>query len=179
MSIPQTYTVTRVPLRERIALTIVAAMKPVYFLLRHNRTCWRTTQADLAIMPEGTLGKDLSNFLHINGLQLMPRAEFHDVYHVLFGFGTTMKEETCIQFVPLGNGRRSIPYLVTITISIIFYPENWEDFYKAYRIGKSANKFHDWDFEPMLGIRTDEVRRRIFEYHRQGGPINKTHTHYR
>jgi len=149
-------------LREAIAMTIVNAMKPVYFALRSNRKIWQTTQADLAAMPEGTLGRDLAHFLHNNGLTLMPRAEFHDVYHVLFGYGTTMREETCIQFLPMGNGRYSIPHIITNTVSLVFYPEHWSEYYKAYQMGRSANRFHDWDFEPMLCLRTTDVRKLIF-----------------
>ena len=150
------------PLRERIAEGIVSTMKPVYFLLRQNRRTWSTTYHDLAAMPPGTLGNDLARFLHSNGLALMPRAEFHDVYHVLFGYGTTMKEETCIQFIPFGNGRYTVPHIVTNSVALVFYPELWGDFYRAFVRGRKANKFHDWDFEPMLMMKTEDVRGMIF-----------------
>ncbi len=87
----------------------------------------------------------------------MPSAEFHDVYHVLFGFATTMKEETCIQFIPMGNGRCTTPYVVTNAVSVVFYSENWWLYYRAFMIGRSANRFHDIDFEPMLLMRTKDI----------------------
>lgn len=151
----------RQPLRDRIALMLVAMMKPVYFLLRHDRKVWSTSYVDLASMPEGTLGKDLAKFLYANQLELMPRAEFHDVYHVLFGFSTIMKDETTIQFVVLGNGRWTLPHLVTNSISLVFYPEHWGVYYRAFQLGRRCNRFHNWDFEPMLGLRTDEVRKLV------------------
>jgi ubiquinone biosynthesis protein Coq4 len=137
-------------------------MKPVYFILRRNRKPWQITYDGLARMPQGTLGYDLAQFLYKNEIALMPRAEFHDVYHVLFNYGTTMKEETCIQFIPFGNGRFSIPHIVTNTIALALYPESWGDFYNAFRKGRSANRFHDWDFELMLHMKTDDVRKMIF-----------------
>ncbi len=149
-------------IREQVAMLLVNSMKPFYFALRSHRKIWRITQADLAQMPEGSLGRDLYAFLHNNGLKLMPRAEFHDVYHVLFGFGTTMREETTIQFISMGNGRYSIPHMATNMVSLAFYPEHWGDYYKAFQMGRRANTFHDWDFEPMLCLKTTDVRQLIF-----------------
>ncbi len=149
------------PLRERAAMILVNAMKPLYFYMRRDRKVWSVTQEELGQMPTGTLGKDLYNFLNANGLTLMPRAEFHDVHHVLFRFGTTMQDETTIQFVSLGNGRYTIPHIITNIVSVVFYPEHWGMYMDAFKLGRSANKFHDWDFETMLRIQTTEVRRMI------------------
>ena len=152
----------RQSIRERLAWKIAYALKPLYFAMRRDRKQWNITYDDLALMPEGTLGNDLAKFLYTNQLDIMPRAEFHDVYHVLFDYGTDIKDEACIQFVPVGNGRRSLPYLACITVTMVFYPEHLEDFYKAYLKGKNAVKFHNWDFEPMLQMKTSEVRKMIF-----------------
>ena len=148
----------RTPLRERIAMIMVNAMKPVYFYMRRHRKAWTVTQDELCRMPAGTLGRDLGNFLTANGLMLMPKAEFHDVYHVLFRFGTTMPEETAIQFVSLGNGRYTLPHIVTNIVSLVFYPQHWDKYLQAYRTGRAASKFHHLDFEPMLRLQTSEVR---------------------
>ncbi|MEX0965889.1 MAG: Coq4 family protein [Bacteroidia bacterium] len=114
-------------------------------------------------MPEGTLGRDVGIFLKRHNLEVIPMAEFHDVYHVLFNYGTTIKDEACIQFVPLGNGRWSLPYVACTFVSAAFYPEYWKDFYRAFCTGKNANKFHDWDFQELLGAETEKIRRMIFE----------------
>ncbi|MES2703634.1 MAG: hypothetical protein V4649_13410 [Bacteroidota bacterium] len=151
----------RQSLRERLAWKIAYGLRPLYFAMRKHRKAWGVTYDDLALMPEGTLGNDLAKFLYTHQLAMMPRAEFHDVYHVLFNYGTNIRDESCIQFVPVGNGRRTLPYLVCIAVTMAFYPEYWGDFYKAYQTGRRANKFHDWDFEPMLCLKTEEVRRII------------------
>ena len=92
----------------------------------------------------------------------LPRAEFHDVYHVLFEYGTNIRDEAMIQFVPLGNGRRSLPYVACTIVSAVFYPEFWGSFYEAFMRGRQANTFHNWDFEPLLTLPTAEVREMIF-----------------
>ena len=149
--------------RDKVSEMLVNTFKPLYFFLRKRKEPWKVTMEQLDALPDSTLGKDVSNFLKANGLTIMPRAEVHDVYHVLFGYSTLMKEETCIQFVPLGNGRWSAPYVASTFVAAIFYPEYWGDFYEAYKCGKTANRFHDWDFETLLHKPTQEVRKMMFE----------------
>ena len=148
--------------RERLSWKIAYALKPLYFALRRNRKAWSCTIEDMEAMPAGSLGFEVAAFLNRHGLEIMPRAEWHDVYHVVFGYETNIRDEACIQFVPLGNGRRSLPYLACTLVSAAFYPEFWGDFYAAYKRGRSAVRFHDWDFEPMLSLPLTEVRRMIF-----------------
>lgn len=148
--------------RERLSWKIAYALKPLYFALRRNRRAWSVTIADMQAMPPGSLGNELAAFLMRHNLEIMPRAEWHDVYHVVFGYETNIRDEACIQFVPLGNGRRSLPYIACTLVSAAFYPEFWGDFYHAFQKGRKAVRFHDWDFEPMLGLPLLEIRERIF-----------------
>lgn len=137
-------------------------MKPLYFAMRKNRKKWRTTLEDMQQMPEGSLGSDIAAFLQQHNLELMADVAWHDVYHVVFGYDTSIRDEGCIQFVPLGNGKWSAPYITCNLFFAAFYPEYWADFYKAYRRGKAANKFYDWDFEPLLTLPTVTIRCMIF-----------------
>lgn len=150
-------------IRESIAGMLVSFSKPLYLILRRNRQPWKITMESLSQMKVNTLGYDLYLFLSKNNLTIMPRAEFHDVYHVLFEYGTDMKGETKIQFVPLGNGRTSMPFLISTFVSAIFYPEHWEEFYKAFKRGRNANTFHNWNFEELLNKKTTEIRKMMFE----------------
>ncbi len=152
----------RASVREFIANSLVKSLKPVYLYLRKNRKPWNITMEELEKMGNGTLGNDLYNFLHSHGLEIMPRIEFHDVYHVLFEYETDMKSETMIQFVPIGNGRISLPFLISTFVSAVFYPENWNEYYLAYLRGKKAIQFHDWNFESLLAENTEELRKQIF-----------------
>ena len=148
--------------RERLSWKIAYALKPLYFFLRRNRRAWSVTVEDMRAMPAGSLGYDLAAFLQRHDLRMMPKAEWHDVYHVLFGYETNIRDEACIQFVPLGNGRWSVPYISCTLVSALFYPEFWGDFYAAFQRGRAASKFHDWDFEPLLQLQTATVREMIF-----------------
>ena len=150
-------------LRELISWKIAYTLKPLYFFLRRKRRPWNVTMDSLKAMPAGSLGNDLYLFLKKNNLQIMPKAEFHDVYHVLFNFETCIRDEACIQFVPLGNGRYSLPYIACTIVSVLFYPEFWGDFYKAFAMGRRANKFHNWNFESLLNHHTQDIRRMIFD----------------
>jgi len=148
--------------RERLSWKIAYALKPLYFALRSKRKAWNVTLDEMHAMPAGSLGNEVAAFLTRHQLAIMPRAEWHDVYHVVFGYETNIRDEACIQFVPLGNGRRSVPYLACTFVSAVFYPEFWGDFYAAYQRGRNAVRFHDWDFEPLLELPLEEIRRRIF-----------------
>lgn len=149
--------------REKISWKIAYGLKPLYLFLRRNRKPWNVTVDSLSKLPEDTLGRDVSIFLKRYNLEVIPMAEFHDVCHVLFNYGTSIKDEACVQFVPLGNGRLSLPYLACTFISALFYPENWKDFYSAYCRGKKANKFHDWNFKELLETNTETIRKMIFD----------------
>jgi hypothetical protein len=150
-------------IREKISDKIVQFSKPIYFYLKRNKRAWEITQKDLALMPIGTLGNDLSLFLNKNKFDIIPKAEFHDVFHVIFEIGTEMKDEVCIQFVPLGNGAISFANLITTAISILIYPEMLLDFYKHFQRGRKANKFYHWDWEQLLQCQTNDLRAAIFQ----------------
>ena len=149
-------------IREKISWKIAYGLKPLYFFMRRNRKAWDINMNDLQNMNPGTLGNDLYMFLKQHNLRIMPKAEFHDVYHVLFEYGTDIKSETLVQFVPLGNGRRSLPFLACTFVSALFYPEFWNDFFIAYMRGKNASSFHNLDFESRLTENTANLRKEIF-----------------
>ena len=148
--------------REWLSWKIAFGLKGLYFYLRKKRKPWDITMESIQAMPKGTLGNDLYWFLKKNKLSIMPRAEFHDVYHVLFEYNTSIRDEAMIQFVPLGNGRISLPFLSCTFVSAVFFPEYWSDFYQAFLRGKRANTFHNWDFESLLEMPTVEVRKKIW-----------------
>ncbi len=111
----------RQSIREKLSWKIAFGLKPFYLFLRRNRKAWDVDMHSLEKMPAHTLGNDLFLFLKANNLTLMPKIEFHDVYHVLFELNTDIKSETLLQFVPLGNGRRSLPFIASTFVSAMFY----------------------------------------------------------
>lgn len=152
---------TRKSFRDSIANTLVSMGKPVYQILRYRRKPWNLNVEELHKHPENSLEKELASFLKENQFELMPRAEFHDVYHVLFGYGTTMREETSIQFIVIGNGHWSLPNLVSSGVALVFYPENWGEYRKAYQKGIAAKQFHHQDFRELLDENVAELKERF------------------
>lgn len=153
---------SRPSLRDRFANLLVSSLTPVYQFIRFKRKPWRTTQSDLSQFASGTLGHSMFKFLDLHGLQLIPKAESHDVWHVLFDYSIAMKDEMSIQFVVLGNGRHSAPYLYSCLVAIAMYPEHWGSFYRAYQKGLKARSFAHWDFEKLLHEDLHQLRREIF-----------------
>jgi len=129
--------------------------------MRIRRKPWPEDVTSLAAYPENSLGKDLSRFLAQNEFELMPRAEFHDVYHVLFEYGTSMREETAIQFVVIGNGRWSLPNLISSAVALVFYPEHWSFYKESYVRGKLTRRFYDVDFQEYLSNDTTSLRKKF------------------
>ena len=152
----------RQSLREQLSWKLAFGLKPLYLFLRRNRKAWDVNMESLEQMPPKSLGNDLFLFLTEHNLILMPKIEFHDVYHVLFELDTDIKSETLLQFIPLGNGRRSLPFIASTLVSALFYPEHWNDFYSAFKRGQNAITFHNWDFEALLTRNTDVIRREVF-----------------
>lgn len=149
-------------LRDRFTRKIVIYLIPIYLFLRRKRKPWSVDINDLKKMPKGSLGNDMYLFVTKNNFTTIPRAEFHDLYHVLMGFDTTMEQELAIEFAVFGNGKTSVPYWATILYSLALYPEKWEYFRKAYLFGKNAKKFHHLNFEKLLTRNTMEMRQNIF-----------------
>lgn len=152
---------TRASLRDAIANKLVSFGKPIYKILRYRRKAWEVQQGSLKDYPLNSLGHELYSFLKRNEFQLMPRAEFHDVFHVLFNYGISMREETAIQFVVLGNGKWSLPNVISSSVAIVFYPEYWGDYKKAYLYGKKAAHFYHLDFENLLNQDLVELRKSL------------------
>lgn len=148
----------RLSVRDKFFDAFARTMIPVYQLLRKNKKPWQITQAQLQHFPIGSLGHSVYLFLTENELTLIPRAEFHDVYHVLFGFNTSMEDETAIQFLGVGNGRYSLPWLASCGLAFVFYPERWGKFRQAFQKGKACKPFHHLDWESLLQEKVDVIK---------------------
>lgn len=116
----------------------------------------------LQALPAGTLGNDLNCFLQKRKLPLLPHYIRHDLKHVLLQYDTTDVGEACLQHFMLGNGRVSFPVLATVLYSRLTMPEYWGKMRTAYRQGKRSASFHNWRWNELLAVPTDELRKRIF-----------------
>jgi len=153
---------SRPSIRDAVANFLVRSLTPLYQTIRYKRKPWQTTKNDLKQCGPGTLGNAMYRFLDKHDLDLIPKAETHDVWHVLFGYTIEMKDEMSIQFVVLGNGRHSAPYLYSCLVAVLMYPEYWGSFYTAYQRGASAISFAHFNFEELLNEDLAALRKSIF-----------------
>ena len=122
------------------------------------------TAESLQAMPVGSLGHNLFCFLQERGLPFLPHYARHDLKHVLLQYDTTDEGEACLQCFMLGNGRVSFPVLATVIYAILTMPEHWKKMRVALRQGRLSTSFHHWQWNELLTVPVDELRKRIFTY---------------
>lgn len=133
---------------------------PVLKLVRKPVTFPYTTE-ELNDFSQGTLGKDLVNFLEIKKLSLLPHYARHDIKHILLDYDTTDEGEGCLQCFMLGNGHISFPVIATVLYGYITMPEYWSSFKKAFQRGKNCEPIADWKWVEILNEQTGTLKNKI------------------
>ena len=141
-------------LTHKIALPLLKVMR------RPN--VFTYTMGQLMLLPQGSLGNDLFQFLKKRNLPLLTHYARHDLKHVLLNYDTTDEGEACLQTFMLGNGRVSFPVLATVLYGFITMPEHWKKMRLAYKQGRSCNPFHNWKWNELLPEQTNDLRNKIF-----------------
>ncbi|WP_265200620.1 Coq4 family protein [Aureitalea sp. L0-47] len=135
------------------------------FYTRHfkkHKQPWNLTRTILTSYPENSFGNHIGLFLQENNFELIPKVERHDAYHVLTGYGTNVEDEIALQYLCLGNGKRS-PYLFgVIVLGTLLLPDYLRYYRRSFRRGKQAYAFHHWDFQKLLKTPLDELRLAVF-----------------
>ncbi len=135
---------------------------PIYrFLTKQKKDAWKYGIDDLRNFPTGSLGRELAAFLDEHGIELMPKFEGHDVYHILTGYGTSPEAESRMQWWLLGNRKYSFYTLGTVMVSIMFFPDQYGHFIRDYVKGSKVQKISDWDFESLLYANINMLRLNI------------------
>lgn len=116
---------------------------------------------DLETFPDGTLGKDLVNFLEAKELELLPYYARHDMKHILLDYDTTDEGEGCLQCFMLGNKHISFPVLATVIYCFATMPEYWGKFITAFKRGKASPAISHWNWFEILMKLTQELKARI------------------
>ncbi len=149
--------------RELVLTKLVGFLNPIYKLMMPRNKSWQLTKADLSAFPEGSLGKNLANFLDQNQFDILPFLETHDVYHVLLGYKPTILDEARLYFWLFGNGKRSIEVFSTVLSGFIFLPEYSMDLIRHYRLGKTGCNISNWDFQGLMTNDLELLRGRIYQ----------------
>jgi ubiquinone biosynthesis protein Coq4 len=151
-------------LREKTLSKMVSFLNPIYKAIMPKNRAWTLTKDQLRVFPQGSLGKDLANFMDKNDFDMLPYLETHDVYHVLLGYQPTIVEESRLYFFLLGNGKYSIEVINTVLVSLFLLPDYWGDLFQHYRRGKASRKMGHWDFRYLMHEDTEVLKGIIFNH---------------
>lgn len=148
--------------RKQLINWLFAISSKIYTRIYKNHEPWDICKKQLLTYSKNSLGYALGLFLNKNNFELIPKVERHDCYHVLTGYSTEVEDEIALQYLSLGNGKRS-PYLYgAVILGTIILPDYLDYYLKSYKIGKQANVFHNLDFKPLLKANIKEFRQTIF-----------------
>ena len=112
--------------------------------------------------PTETFGFHLGEFLQQNNFQLIPKVERHDAYHTLTNYGTRVEEEIGLQYLCMGNGKKSLYMYGAILLGTLILPEYFGFYVKSFLVGKEANPFHHFDYEQVLHLDYFQFKSMIF-----------------
>jgi ubiquinone biosynthesis protein Coq4 len=135
--------------------------KPYAKFFKRNKKAWGLNSTMLLTYPAGTLGNEVGNFLRTNKFELLPKLESHDVYHVITGMSTQVKDEVGMQFLLLGNGKKSLYLFSTIGICIFLLPEYFNYFRQCYKKGKTYHPIFQLDLKEELNNQLTHLRWRL------------------
>lgn len=137
-------------INEKIIALTVKIIAPTVFYFGSKENPWDLSTNDLLCFPDGSLGQELGKFYRKQGIDPIPRAEYHDVFHVLFGFSTTIKDELALQFFLYGNGKTSIASVGTTLGSWFIFPWSWNYFEDSYLRGRQCVDVSNLDLKKLL-----------------------------
>lgn len=156
-------------IKKRSAVLVYLTHTIALPMLRYVRTppAFNWSELDLYMLPVGTLGNDLYQFLEKRNLPLLRHYARHDLKHVLLGYDTTDEGEACLQSFMLGNGRVSFPVLATVAYGFITMPEHWKAMRSAFRLGRQSTSIHGWKWNEVLTEETTVLRNKIVKYEKK------------
>ena len=161
-----TFTLTsshpKMKLREQLCAWLFDISKQPYaYFFKRRKEAWKLSPSDLLSYPPGTLAHRLGLFLIDNEFELLDKLESHDVFHVITGMSTTVKDELGMQFLLLGNGKRSVYMYLTIILGYALLPEYGRHYKICYKRGKSYQAIEQLDLKKELNYKLSDIRRRL------------------
>lgn len=131
-------------------------------LFKRNKKAWGLTVADFLAYPTHSLGYALGEFYISNCFDIMPKLENHDVFHVITETNTDIQGEIAMQYLLMGNGKRSLYMYAMIVIGTLIYPEFTRYYMFSYQKGKSLSKFHHIEFKDYLARPLIEIQHTLY-----------------
>lgn len=149
-------------IRAKLVLWLLEKGVPIHAQLNKSRVAWNLTSNDLILYSKGSLGNALGCFYKKEKFEPIPKAERHDVFHVLLGYSTHVIDEAAMQFFLWGNGKPSFFTVGTCIITVPLFPMQFNYFMRAFQKGKQCQSIRDWDFKLLLNEDINELKNRVF-----------------
>jgi len=150
-------------IRERFIIFLFENSKNMYrYVFKRKQKSWEISKEKLMLFSENTLGKDLALFLNKNNFKLEPKLEKHDIYHVLTNYPTTALGEIQLSAFNIGSGKRSLYTVGVAFVGTIIMVDNLTAIRSAFKKGKKAINYTNWDFEFLLKENTEDLKKLLF-----------------
>ena len=133
-------------------------------LFKKNNLRWKLNKHDLKFYAPHTVGYHLYQFLEEKNIDLMPKHESHDLFHIITNYDISGMDECRLQFFLFGNGKCSIYLLISLAMAMVLFPEKISDFNYHKQRGQRANRFFDWDFENLLHENFETLKNKIYNH---------------
>lgn len=116
---------------------------------------------ELRALPDGTLGKDIANYLDENNIVLVKNFESHDLKHIILDLGMTPIEEIRLQAFMIGNGNLTISSAAIFSLGIVLFPSQWSVFRSEFKKGRSSIQIKGWTIDEMAHFNTNYLRNQL------------------
>jgi len=147
---------------EKISSWTAHLIGPLVFNFGIKEEPWKMSTADFLKFPEETVGRALGEFLKGNRLEIIAGTESHDVYHILFDFSSSFKDEVGLQFFLRGNGKYSIASFGTSIGAWIVLPTQWSYLRTSYRRGKQCKDVSTLNLKEILDQNLHDLKKSLF-----------------
>lgn len=148
--------------REKLCARLFEWSKaPYQRLFKKEKIAWNLSSNELIEFPQNSLGQQLGLFLQQNGFELIDKLESHDVYHVITGMSTEVKDEIGMQFLLFGNGKRSVYLFATMSIGAMLTPEHFKHYMRCYKKGKGLYPIENLQLYQELKNNLPDIQNRI------------------
>lgn len=146
-------------IKEALIEKLYQTIKIPYQFLFKKKEPWNLKRNDFLKLPTNSLGFHYGCFLIQYGFEVQETLEEHDVFHILTKTGIEVLDEINLQFILLGNGKKSLFVLIVVSTGIVFYPHKINEFVSNYKRGKKAHQFYDLNFKKILHLPILEIQK--------------------
>ena len=129
------------------------------WLLRNRK--WQYDEMDYRNLPDGTVGKELINYMDKIGITFKPNLVKHDIKHILTGYQMKTKDEIKIQAFLLGNRCTNWFSVIYLFVNLILLPEIIFEVLKDYKRGTKAIRLRSIHLEGTITKNLNNLKQEL------------------